>query len=36
MKWCYDNFPKKEGRGGCVAGEWVTTVGKAVKGLFKR
>src|SRR5690606_11203424 len=36
MKWCYDNFPKKEGRGGCVGGEWVTTVGKAVKGLFKR
>ncbi len=34
MKWCYENFPKKEGRGGCVAGEWVTTIGKAFTGLF--
>lgn len=34
MKWCYDNFEKKQGRGGCVAGEWVTTVGKAFKNLF--
>lgn len=36
MKFCYENFPKKEGRGGCVAGEWVTTVGKAFVGLFSR
>lgn len=34
LKYCYDNFPKKEGRGNCVAGEWVSTIGKAFTGLF--
>lgn len=36
IKYCYDNFPKGEGRGWCVAGEFITTIGEALKGIFKR
>lgn len=36
IKYCYDNFPKGEGRGWCVAGEFIATIGEALKGIFKR
>lgn len=36
LKWCYDNFEKGQGRGDCKAGEWVTTIGKALKGILSR
>jgi len=39
IKYCFDNFEKGNGRGNCVAGEWVTTIGNAlgkIGGIFTK